>query len=100
MDYLFVLIFVFQTWIVVGIFFLIFEIFDGSAIFFFPLSLSSFVTAAYVFSLENFFLPSLLFFDKWYEILLLWAFLGFVISLLLVRFWKKSTFNDNDVNNY
>ncbi len=92
--------FIFQTWIVIGIAFLVFELFDGSTIFFLPLSLSSFVTSAYVFALENLFLPSILFFDQWYEILLFWALLGLLISLVLVRFWKRSKFDDSDINNY
>ncbi len=100
MDYLLIFVFVFQTWIVVGIAFLILELFDGSTIFFLPLSLSSFVTSAYVFALESFFLPSMLFLNKWYEILLFWALLGLIISFVLVRFWKRSTSDNNDVNNY
>ena len=100
MDYLLMFVFVFQTWIVIGIAFLILELFDGSTIFFLPLSLSSFVTSAYVFALENFFLPSILFLNQWYEILLFWALLGLVISFVLVKFWKRSTFDENDINNY
>ncbi len=100
MDYLLILVFVFQTWIIIGIVFLIFELFDGSTIFFLPLSLSSFVTSAYVFALESFFLPPVLFVDKWYEILLLWALLGLLISFVLVKFWKRSTTGDKDINNY
>ncbi len=101
MDFLLVFIFIFQTWIIVGIAFLILELLDGSAIFFLPLGLSSFVTGSYVFALKNMFLPSILFFDKWYEILLLWALLGLLISFLLVRFWKKASIaDDDDVNNY
>ena len=101
MDYLLIFIFVFQAWIIVGIAFLILELLDGSAIFFLPLGLSSFVTSSYVFALKNMFLPSILFFDKWYEILLLWALLGLLISFLLVKFWKKgSSITDDDVNNY
>ena len=100
MDYLLIFIFVFQTWIIVGIAFLILELLDGSAIFFLPLGLSGFVTSSYVFALKNMFLPSILFFDKWYEILLLWALLGLFISFLLVRFWKKASTTDDDVNNY
>tara|TARA_E500000331_G_C16921471_1_gene567984 strand:+ start:377 stop:679 length:303 start_codon:yes stop_codon:yes gene_type:complete len=100
MDYLLIFVFIFQTWIVIGIAFLILELFDGSAIFFLPLSLSSFVTSAYVFALENFFLPSTVFLNKWYEILLFWALLGLVISFVLVKFWKRSMLDDNDINNY
>jgi membrane protein implicated in regulation of membrane protease activity len=100
MDYLLMFVFIFQTWIVIGIAFLVFELFDGSTIFFLPLSLSSFVTSAYVYALENVFLPSILFFDQWYELLLFWALLGLIISLALVKFWKRSTFDDSDVNNY
>ena len=100
MYYLLIFIFVFQAWIIVGIAFLILELFDGSAIFFLPLGLSSFVTSSYVFDLKNMFLPSILFFDQWYEILLLWALLGLLISLLLVRFWKKASTTDDDLNNY
>jgi membrane protein implicated in regulation of membrane protease activity len=100
MDYLLMFVFIFKTWIVIGIAFLVFELFDGSTIFFLPLSLSSFVTSAYVFALENVFLPSILFFDQWYELLLFWALLGLIISLALVKFWKRSTFDDSDVNNY
>ena len=61
---------------------------------------SSFVTSAYVFALESFFLPSVLFVDKWYEILLFWALLGLLISFVLVKFWKRSTTGDKDINNY
>ena len=100
MDYLLIFVFIFQTWIVIGIAFLILELFDGSAIFFLPLSLSSFVTSAYVFALEKFFLPSIVFLNKWYEILLFWALLGLVISFVLVKFWKRSMFDDNDINHY
>ena len=82
MDYLFIFIFIFQAWIIVGIAFLVFEILDGSGIFFLPLGLSSFVTSSYVFALKNMFLPSIIFFDKWYEILLLWALLGLLIYFL------------------
>ena len=100
MDYLLILVFVFQTWIIIGIVFLIFELFDGSTIFFLPLSLSSFFTSLYVFALESFFLPPWLFVDKWYEILLFWALLGLVISFVLVKFWKRSSTEDKDINNY
>ena len=100
MDYLLIFVFVFQTWIVIGIAFLILELFDGSTISFLPLSLSSFVTSAYVFALESFFLPSILFLNRWYEILLLWALLGLVISFVLVKFWKRSYSDNKDVNKY
>ena len=90
----------FEIWIIIGIIFILLELTDGSAIFFLPLGLSSFVTSSYVFALKNMFLPSILFFDKWYEILLLWALLGLLISFLLVRFWKKASTTDDDVNNY
>ena len=100
MDYILLLVFVFQTWIVIGIAFLVLELFDGSTIFFLPLSLSSFLTSTYVLALESLFLPSVLFFDKWYEILLLWAICGLVISFVLAKFWKRSSLYDDDVNNY
>ena len=100
MDYLLIFVFVFQTWIVVGIAFLILEFFDGSTIFFLPLSLSSFVTSVYVFALESFFLPSILFLNNWYEILLFWALLGLVISYVLVKFWKGVESDEKDINNY
>ena len=100
MDYLLIFVFIFQTWVIIGIVLLILELFDGSTIFFLPLSLSSFVTGAYVFALRNFFLPPMMVIDKWYEILLFWSLLGLVTSFVLVKFWKRSQFDDNDVNDY
>jgi membrane protein implicated in regulation of membrane protease activity len=100
MDYLFSLIFNFQFWIIIGLVLLVSELLDGSAIFFLPLSISGFLLSLYLFMIERETLTPLLIFQKWYAFLFLWAALGFLISLLLARFWKGSSPDDDDVNNY
>lgn len=100
MDNLTSLIFIFQSWIILGIVLLVLELFDGSNIFFLPLSLSSFLVSGYIFASNKEVLSSSLVFDTWYGLLLLWAILGVVISFLLVRFRKKSSPSDDDVNEY
>jgi len=89
---------IFQFWIIVGIIFLVLELFDGSTIFFFPLSLSSFSVSGYVFISEKASMSFISILDTWYELVFLWAFLGLLISLILVKFWKKS--DDDDINKY
>ena len=90
---------IFQFWIILGVIFLVLELFDGSTIFFFPLSLSSFLVSGYIFISEKISISSSSILDTWYELVFLWAFLGVLISLILVKFWKKSS-DDDDINKY
>ena len=99
MDSIINLTLIFQFWIIFGIIFLGLELFDGSTIFFFPLSLSSFLVSGYVFISEKASISSISILDTWYELVFLWAFLGLLISLILVKFWKKPS-DDDDINKY
>ena len=100
MDYFITIVFVFQAWVIISIVLLVLELFDGSAIFFLPLSVSGFLVGGYLFALDNNFFGPALALDKWYELVMLWAFLGLLISLLLAKVWKNSSDTDRDINKY
>ena len=100
MTFFYQLIFLYQSWIILALLFLILEVFDGSAIFFLPLSASGFVVSAYVFMLETYFFSWPLKLDMWYEILLGWAIFGILFSYLLTKFWKNSSDVNDDINQY
>ena len=90
----------YQTWIIVGILFILLELTDGSTIFFLPLGIGSFFISIFIYLLKKGMVPELLILDAWYQILVLWAVISISISIFLARFWNKKSNSNDDVNNY
>ena len=91
----------YQTWIVLGIIFILLELIDGSNIFFLPLGAGALFVNLYLYLSEQGFLANFLILESWYQVLAMWAVLSVAVSILIAKFWnKKSDANDDDINNY
>ena len=91
----------YQTWIVLGIIFVLLELTDGSNIFFLPLGVGALFVTFYLYLLEQDLLADFFILDSWYQVLALWAVLSGAVSILIAKFWnKKSDTDDDDINDY
>ena len=91
----------YQTWIVLGIIFVLLELTDGSNIFFLPLGVGALFVTLCLYLLEQDLLADFLILDSWYQVLALWAVLSGAASILIAKFWnKKLDAGDDDINHY
>ena len=90
----------YQTWVILGIVFILLELVDGSNIFFLPLGVGSLLVSIYLYlSVENL-VTEFLILDLWYEVLVLWVVLSVGVSVFIAKFWKKKSDVNDDINNY
>ena len=93
-----------QIWLICGLLFLLFELTDGSTIFFLPLGIGAGVMSVWVYLVNQSIIPSMLLSPKWYFTILLWAVISLVISLALTRrrrAKKRASANkQDDINEY
>ena len=95
-----------QTWLIIGLVFVLLELTDGSTIFFLPLGLGGIVMSLWVYLVNESILPLAFLSPKWYFAVLLWAGFALVISLALTRYRKHksrrypSDDGGNDINDY
>jgi membrane protein implicated in regulation of membrane protease activity len=90
----------YQTWVILGIVFILLELVDGSNIFFLPLGVGSLLVSIYLYlSVENL-VTEFLILDLWYEVLVLWVVLSVSVSVFIAKFWKKKSDINDDINNY
>ena len=90
----------YQTWVILGIVFILLELVDGSNIFFLPLGVGSLLVSIYLYlSVENL-VTEFLLLDLWYEVLVLWVVLSVSVSVFIAKFWKKKSDINDDINNY
>ena len=90
----------YQVWIITGIIFVLLELTDGSAIFFLPLGIGSFFESLYLYFVDIQIISPSLIIDKWYFLIVMWAVLSLIVSLLISNFWKRNTEDDEDINQY
>ena len=88
-----------QVWVAIGLFFIILEITDGSAIFFLPMGLAGFILGLILFLVENDFLQASLVPDEWYWIVASWIILSVIIAFIISLVRKKPK-EDSDINQY
>lgn len=94
-----------QTWIILGILFILLELTDGSRIFFLPIGLAALLLAVQVHLAVNGMIAPDLIPMAWYWMLMEWAVAAFLISLALVTFRrfipaKQGGDEDGDINTY
>ncbi len=90
----------YQVWIIIGIIFVLLELTDGSAIFFLPLGIGSFFESLYIYIADIQLISPFLIIDKWYFLIVMWAVLSLITSLLISTFWKRNTEDNKDINQY
>lgn len=90
----------YQVWIIAGIIFVLLELTDGSAIFFLPLGIGSFFESLYLYIVDIKIISPFLIIDKWYFLIVMWAVLSLIVSLLISNFWKRNIEDDEDINQY
>ena len=90
----------YQTWVMLGIAFILLELIDGSNIFFLPLGIGSLLVSIFLYLSIHDFVAESLILDSWYEVLVLWVVLSLVVSIFIAKFWKKKSDPNNDINNY
>lgn len=90
----------YQTWIILGIIFILLELIDGSNIFFLPLGIGSLFVSFFLYLSGQELVAELLILEYWYEVLVLWVVLSVAISIFIARFWSKKSDIDDDINNY
>ena len=90
----------YQTWVMLGIAFILLELIDGSNIFFLPLGIGSLLVSIFLYLSLNDLVTELLILDSWYEVLVLWVVLSLLVSIFIAKFWKKKSDPHNDINNY
>ena len=90
-----------EVWIIAGIILIAAEVLDGSTIFFLPFGVGALLNAILIGQQANTSMPDLLIFNDWWEMLVSWAVLALVASLILrmiSRYRSKS--QDADINEY
>jgi len=88
-----------QIWVALGLVLVLLELTDGSAIFFLPMGLASFLLALMLFGVNNDFLPHGLLPNAWYWLLSVWIAVSVIVSFLLSNF-RKSRMSKPDINDY
>lgn len=93
-----------QTWVILGIAFLLLEMTDGSKIFFLPLGVSAQIIALIVYLVNESILPHSLIPAAWYWLIVYWICIAILATLLLVQLRKYKKANapeePDDINNY
>ena len=90
----------FEIWIIIGIIFILFELTDGSAIFFLPLGIGSLILSFYIYLSNIGIIHQSIIIDTWYNTLVIWAILSLITSLLISLFRKKYSNKNPDINDY
>ena len=94
---------VFQIWIIIGVVFIVLEIFDTSTVFFLPLGGSALLVALWLYLVEIQVIPITTLLKQWFWLLLIWAVIGFAITLALTYLRKSGiikTRDHRDINHY
>ena len=92
-----------QTWILIGLAFVLLELTDGSRIFFLPFGIAGLAVAALSALVINNILGPAFLPTKWYWMLVLWVVLAFIISALMVtakRLRPAAPEDKGDINQY
>lgn len=95
--------YVFQIWIIIGVVFIVLEIFDTSTVFFLPLGGSALLVALWLYLVEIQVIPITTLLKQWFWLLLIWAVIGFAITLALTYLRKSGiikTRDHRDINHY
>ncbi len=95
--------YVFQIWIIIGVVFIVLEIFDTSTVFFLPLGGSALLVALWLYLVEIQVIPITTLPKQWFWLLLIWAVIGFAITLALTYLRKSGiikTRDHRDINHY
>ena len=88
-----------QFWVAIGLFLVILEVTDGSAIFFLPLGLAGLLLGLIIYLVEIALIPTTLVPDKWYWIVVYWVSLSVVIAFI-ISFLKHKRKQNGDINQY
>lgn len=92
-----------QTWILIGLVFVLLELTDGSRIFFLPFGIAGLAIAALSALVINNIIGPVFLPTKWYWIMVLWVVFAFIVSALMVtakRFRPAAPEDDGDINQY
>jgi len=95
--------YVFQIWIIIGVVFIVLEIFDTSTVFFLPLGGAALLVALWLYLVEIQVIPIAALPKQWFWLLLIWAVIGFAITLALTYLRKSGiikTRDHRDINHY
>jgi len=96
--------YVFQIWIIIGVVMIVLEMMDTSTIFFLPLGLAELIMALWLYLVEIQVVPITSLPIKWFWLLLIWAAIGFVNTLILAYLRKIGVLSgrqsSGDINHY
>jgi membrane protein implicated in regulation of membrane protease activity len=96
--------YVFQIWIIIGVVMIVLEMMDTSTIFFLPLGLAGLIMALWLYLVEIQVMPITSLPTKWFWLLLIWAVIGFVNTLILAYLRKIGVLSgrqsSGDINHY
>ena len=96
--------YVFQIWIIIGVVMIVLEMMDTSTIFFLPLGLAGLIMALWLYLVEIQVVPITSLPIKWFWLLLIWAAIGFVNTLILAYLRKIDVLSgrqsSGDINHY
>ena len=96
--------YVFQIWIIIGVVMIVLEMMDTSTIFFLPLGLAGLIMALWLYLVEIQVVPITSLPTKWFWLLLIWAAIGFVNTLILAYLRKIGVLSgrqsSGDINHF
>jgi membrane protein implicated in regulation of membrane protease activity len=88
-----------QIWLLLGFLFILLELTDGSAIFFLPMGIGSFIIALLLYAVSNNYLPVSALPNTWYWLLVIWMIASLIISVALATIRRRNSKN-SDINEY
>jgi len=90
----------FEIWIIIGIILILLELTDGSAIFFLPLGIGSFILSLYLYLCNTELISETLIINSWYILLVAWAILSLITSIIISLARKRYSNENPDINDY
>ena len=90
----------FEIWIIIGIIFILLELTDGSAIFFFFFGIGSLILSFYMYLCNVGIVHHKIIVDTWYVALVIWAVLSLITSLTISLLRRKYLNHNPDINDY
>ena len=92
--------YLYQVWLIIAVIFLLLELTDGSLIVFLPTGIGAALMSLLVYIWTYFNGLSLDYNGiQWYLLILIWAFISVLMSIILSKLWKKGSQN-TDINDY
>ena len=93
-----------QLWLILGIAFILLELYDGTKIFYLPMGLGALVMAVWIYLFNEGAIPHSWLSPVWYFVVLKWALITMVFGVALAN-WRRlrrggSTREDPDINEY